>query len=325
MKSSLPVVVGVAVAVVVLGVIIYVATHWSEIQDRFFSDHSKTNTEGTKDSTAGSGNGSAGTGNDSASGNSGGTGAANGGKNNSGSNQGLNYNNAGKPSPDVINGQAHDQAAPPKIVNGEDPSSPCPTQTNKYKRVLPCPKVPASVKDILKKQNVTITTKDDCEIETRTTKITTGKKFIAWTVSQTNSCENKAYPQGLSEEHTYVLADGAEVNWPDHFDLKKLEKYFLANVDLSSGIDENGERCQKAKDSNRKKNLGSLNSDLTKAQFRFVDNNNSIKLVIQSFMASERGTVCSLQTVIKDWPSMLLKDSKFQKNQKPGQIGDGEE
>ena len=312
MKSSLPVVVGVAVAVVVIGVIVYVATHWSEIQDRFFSKNSKTNTEGTKDSaTAGSENGGAGN-------------SAGGGKG-TGSNPGLNYNNTGMPSADVISGQAGAQQAPPKIVNGEDPSSPCPTQTNKYKRVLPCPKVPASVKDILKKQNVTITTKEDCEIQTKTTKITTGKKFIAWTVSQTNSCENMAYPQGLSEEHTYLLADGAEVNWPDHFDLKELEKYFLSHVDLSSGIDENGERCQKAKDSNRKKNLGSLNSDLTKAQFRFVDDNNSIKLVIQSFMASSRGTVCNLQTVVRDWPSMLLKDSKFQKNQKPGEIGVGED
>lgn len=313
MKSSLPVVVGVAVAVVVLGVIVYVVTHWSEIKDRFFSDHSKTTTEGTQDSGQGAGaNGTAGNANGS------GQNAA-GNKNASGSNQGLNYKNDGMPSPGVITGQAGEVPVP-KIINGEDPSEPCPTRTNKYKRVLPCPKVPQVVKDILKKENY-VRTKDDCEIESRTTKITLGKKFIAWTSSQTNSCENKAYPQGLSEEHTYHLADGFEVNWPDHFNLKELEKYYLEHVELGAGIDENGEQCQKAKESNRKKRLGSLDSELTKAQFRFIDDNRTIKLLIKTFMASNSGTVCTLPLIVSDWPSMLLKDSKFQKNQKPGQIG----
>ena len=91
-------------------------------------------------------------------------------------------------------------------------------------------------------------------------------------------------------------------------------------MDLKSGIDEQGQRCSSVKESNRNKILGSLESELTKSQFRLVDNGQKVTLEIQTFFQGKLGRVCSMRMQVKDWHSFLVKDSRFHKNQKPSEI-----
>lgn len=207
----------------------------------------------------------------------------------------------------------------PIVLPAEDPSSPCPTRTNKYKRVLDCPRLSPFLKQLLKNSNFMIL-KDDCDIESRTTQITLGKHFIAWTLHQKNSCENRAYPQGLSEEKTYKLEDGAEVIFGDHFTLPNLEAFYLENVDLKMGRDQEGQKCSAPKESNRRESLGSLSSELSKAQFRFVDDGQTVNLKMQTFFEGALGRICSVELSVPKWHEYLYKDSKFQKNQKAEEL-----
>ena len=217
-------------------------------------------------------------------------------------------------------GQAHDgegslNGAESKPV--EDPL--CPTVTENYKNILKCPWLPASIKEVLKKSNYQYT-QEDCEISSRTSHITLGKRFIAWTLSQSNSCENKAYPHGLPEEKTYSIKKAEEVNFTNEFELKKLETYYLQHVDLKQGLDENKQKCQSFKESNRQKNLGTLNSELTKAQFRLKDNNQKIVLMMHTFAQGALGRVCTLQVEFPDWQTYLDADSRFRNDIKANEI-----
>ena len=247
-----------------------------------------------------------------------------GGSTNSGTNGNadMNYNNTFKVDPNnpqAGNSQELKNATPPDPASFQDLSQPCPTRTDKYREVLNCPRIPQLLKALLREMNYK-RTKEDCDLESRTTNITLGTRFIAWTLHQSNSCENKAYPQGLSEERTYLLEDGAEVAFGDHFDLMALEKYYRASVNLKSGLDENKEQCSAPKERNRGKLLGSLESEFTKAQFRLVDNTKVVRLKMQTFYAGRLGRVCSLESFVPDWRTYLVKDSKFKKNFKAGEL-----
>ncbi len=200
------------------------------------------------------------------------------------------------------------------------PSDPlCPHKTDSYKVVLKCPRVPVAIKERLKKLNY-VFTREFCEVQSKTTDFTLGKKFIAWTQHETNSCENKTYPHGLPEDKTYDLSDATEVHFQTDFNLKNLEKYFLSHMDLNSAFNKQGFSCPKLKESNRHDALGSLESDLTKLQFRLADNEISISLQVKSFTQNSRGDVCAVPLVLKDWKKYLLTSSRFDKNQKPAKL-----
>ncbi len=160
-----------------------------------------------------------------------------------GGNPDMNYNNTFKQdpnNPNSGNSQELTNATPPDPALFEDLSQPCPTRTDKYREVLNCPRIPPSLKKILRELNYQ-RTKEDCDLESRTTSITLGTRFIAWTLHQSNSCENQAYPQGLSEERTYLLEDGNEVAFGDHFDL-------MEGCNLQSSANFTGDHAQDSED-----------------------------------------------------------------------------
>lgn len=234
------------------------------------------------------------------------------------SNPEMNFN-TNPPTPPNITPQAGSGSSASNVEENI-PSDPlCPHKTDSYKVILKCPRVPVAIKERLKKINYYFT-REFCEVQSKTTDFTLGKKFIAWTQHETNSCENKTYPHGLPEDKTYDLSDATEVVFATDFNLQSLEKYFLSNMDLKSAFNKQGYCCPKLKESNRYDALGSLESDLTKLQFRLADNENSIALQVKSFTQNSRGDVCSVPLVLKDWKKYLLTSSRFDKNQKPAKL-----
>lgn len=206
-----------------------------------------------------------------------------------------------------------------QAVSGMEIDPACLVRTMRPKSILKCPQIPQKIRDLLRKLNYRIT-KDDCDIESKTVDITLGRRFIAWTLIQTNSCENRSFPQGLPEEATYNLKDATEVNFPNEFNLSSLEKHFLTHVDFKSAVDEEGQRCPPPKKSSRFKTLGSLESEMTKAQFRFVDDGQRIDLVMKTYMQDELGGVCVFKLPISNWKTFLHKDSRLHGKKTPGQI-----
>ena len=235
------------------------------------------------------------------------------------SNPEMNFN-TNPPIPPNVTPQAGSGSETGSHLDPDIPSDPlCPHKTDSYKVVLKCPRVPVSIKERLKKINYYFT-KEFCEVQSKTTDFTIGKKFIAWSQQESNSCENKTYPHGLPEDKTYDLADATEVIFSTDFDLKKIEKHFLADMDLKSAFNKQGYSCPTIKERNRQDELGSLESDLTKLQFRLVDNETSVVLLVKSFTQNARGDICAIPISYKDWKKYLLTSSRFDKNQKPANL-----
>jgi hypothetical protein len=213
---------------------------------------------------------------------------------------------------EVFSGRIHN-------ADFEDLNSPCPTRASNFRRLLNCPRISSGIFSILKKLNYQ-KDEDDCEIESRTVNFTLGKDFIAWTLVHRNSCENRAYPHGLPEEMTYNLKDASEVEFSQNFDLQKLEKHYLARVDFNNGRDNDGKKCPRPGQKSRLQALGTLGSELTKGQFRLVDNTKVVNLKMQTFFLAPPGRVCHIPLVVQDWRLFLKKDSRYQLNSKPNAI-----